>query len=77
MVEALRDAMRDRRLERVVVQDVLVNEGRKLRLTARDILRFLADAHPHRVDDVQPFRGPGFLLGHRILLRRLDPIVFR
>ena len=53
VAEPLADAVNDRGLERVMVEDVLVDEGRELRLAARGILRLLADARPDRIDLVE------------------------
>ena len=58
IAEPLADAVNDRGLERVVVQDVLIDEGRELRLAARDVLRLAADARPDRIDLIEaPLAG--------------------
>src|SRR5215813_5671780 len=64
MVEPLTDAVCDRSLERVVVQDVLVDESGELWLAARDVLRFAADARPDRIDFIEGPRGPRLILSH-------------
>jgi hypothetical protein len=50
VVEAGRDAVRDRVLERVVVEDGAKNEARELRLARGGDFRLLADARPHRIE---------------------------
>jgi hypothetical protein len=50
MVEPGRDAVRDRMLERVVVEDGAEDEARELRLAGGDRFGFLADARPHRIE---------------------------
>ena len=57
MVEPLADAMHDCRLERVVMQDVLVDEGGEFWLAARDVLGFAADARPDRIDLIEGRAG--------------------
>src|SRR5262249_60337085 len=64
MVEPLTDAVCDRSLERVVVQDVLVDESGELWLAACDVLRFAADARPDRIDLIEGPRGPRLILSH-------------
>src|SRR5262245_19946057 len=64
MVEPLTDAVYDRSLERVVVQDVLVDESGELWLAACDVLRFAADARPDRIDLIEGPRGPRLILSH-------------
>ena len=64
VVEPLTDAVGDRSLERVVVQDVLVDEGGELWLAACDVLRFAADARPDRIDLIKGPRGPRLILSH-------------
>ena len=64
MVEPLADAVHDRRLERVVVQDGRVDEGRELGLAAHDLLGLAADARPDRIDLVERPRGPRLILSH-------------
>ena len=62
MIEPLRDPLHNRSLQRVVVQHIRINEGRDLRLAARDFLRLAADAGPHRIDSVE--NRTGLVLGH-------------
>ena len=64
MVEPLADAMRDRGFKRVVMQNVLIDEGGELGLPARDIFRFVADARPDRIDLVEAPCGPRLKLSH-------------
>ncbi len=74
IAEPLADAVDDRGFQRVVVQDVLVDEGGELRLAARDVLRLAADARPDRIDLVEGLCRPCLKLGHGLVLRRLsDP----
>src|SRR5262249_21470542 len=61
-IEPVRDAVDDRRLERIVMEDRGVNEGRKLRLVPGDVLGFAADALPNRVDGVE--LAAGRMLSH-------------
>src|SRR4029079_9498968 len=68
MVEPLRDAVHHRRLQRVVMQDGRIDEGREFGLLARDLLGFTTDAHPHRIDLVEDACGLRLLLGHDPLL---------
>ena len=68
MVEPLGDAMHDRGLERVVVQDRGVDEARKLGLAPHDLLGLVADARPDRVDRVEPVRGLELLLCHEAVV---------
>ena len=68
VVEPLADAMRDRCLERVVVQNVFVDKGGELRLAARDVFRFAADARPDRIDFVEGPCGPCLILSHTQIL---------
>ena len=46
VVEPLADAMDDRAFQRVVMQDVLIDEGRELRLAARDLLGLAGGCAP-------------------------------
>ena len=83
-VEALGDAVDDRRLQRVMMQDGRIDEGRKLGLAARDFLGLAADARPDRVHLVERARHSCLLLGHdrlphdshfvRLFVRSHDPI---
>ena len=57
IAEPLADAVDDRGFQRVVVQDVLIDEGGELRLAARDVLRLAADARPDRIDLVEALAG--------------------
>ena len=66
IAEPLADAVDDRGFQRVVVQDVFVDEGRELRLAARDVLRLAADARPDRIDLVEALGGPRLILSHGI-----------
>ena len=61
-IEAVRDAMDDGGLQRIVVEDRGVDEGGKLRLPTGDVLRLAADALPYRVDRVE--LAPDLMLGH-------------
>ena len=64
IAEPFADAVDHRRFQRVVVQDVLVDEGGKLRLAARDVLRLTADARPDRIDLVEALGRPRLKLSH-------------
>ncbi len=66
IAEPLADAVNDGRLQRVVVQNVLENEGREFGLAARHRLGLLADARPDRIDLVEAFCGLRLILRHRI-----------
>jgi hypothetical protein len=66
MVEALADTMSDRSFQRVVVENVFVDEGREFGLTARDVLRFATDTRPNRIDLIECPCGPRLILSHRI-----------
>ena len=68
MVEPLGDAVHDRGLEPVMVQDRGVDEARKLGLAPHHVLGLVADARPDRVDRVEPVRGLELLLGHGSLV---------
>ena len=50
MVEPLGNAVDDRGLQRVVVQDRGIDEGGELRLAADDVLGLVADARPDRIE---------------------------
>jgi hypothetical protein len=52
-VEALGDAVDDRCLQRVVMQDGRIDEGRELGLATRDLFGLAADARPDRVNLVE------------------------
>ncbi len=64
VIQPLADAVRDRGLERVVMQDVLIDESGELGLAARDILAFSADARPDRIDLVEAPCRPRLILSH-------------
>ena len=64
MIEPLGDAVHDRLLERVVMQDRRIDEARKLRLAPHHLLGLVADARPDRIDLVEPVYGLELLLGH-------------
>src|SRR3974390_1815938 len=68
IAKSLGDAMDQSSFERVVMQDVLVDEGSELRLASRGILRLAADARPHRVDLVQSLHRPCLKLSHGSVL---------
>ena len=53
MIEPLGDAMHDRILQRVVMQDGRIDEGRELGLAPDDLLGLAADARPDRIDLVE------------------------
>ncbi len=57
IIEPLGDAVDDRRLQRVVMQDGRIDEGRELGLAPRDLLGLAADARPDRVDLIEPLRA--------------------
>ena len=69
MIEPLGDAMHDRGLEPVMVQDRGIDEARKLGLAPHHVLGLVADARPDRIDRVEPVRGLELLLGHGSLVR--------
>src|SRR4029077_16631764 len=64
MGEPLADAVRDGSFERVVMENVLVDESCELRLPARDVLRLNADARPDRIDFIEGPCGPRLKLSH-------------
>src|SRR6476620_7696943 len=64
MGEPLADAVRDGSFERVVMENILVDESCELRLPARDVLRFNADARPDRIDFIEGPYGPRLKLSH-------------
>src|SRR5262249_22821902 len=74
MGEPLTDAMRDGCFERVVMEDILVDESRELRLAARDVLRLAADTRPDRIDFIEAPRGPCLKLSHIQVLRLSAPL---
>ena len=69
-VETLGDAVDDRRLQRVVMQDGRIDEGRELGLAARDLLGLAADLRPDRIDLVERAGRSRLLLGHDRLPER-------
>src|SRR4029077_11805352 len=69
-IEPLRDPMDNRGFERLVVAYRGIDEGRKLRLIAGDVLRLMADAFPYRVDRIE--LEPCLMLRHDAS-GRLDP----
>ena len=75
VAEPLADAMHDGGLQRVVVQDVLVDEGSEFGLAARDIFRLGAHTRPDRIDLVETLGGPCLKLGHGILFSGLVRLV--
>jgi hypothetical protein len=56
MREPLADAVRDRSLQRVMMKNVLVDEGRELRLAPRDISASLR-IRPDRIDLIEARAG--------------------
>src|SRR5262245_3153166 len=50
MREPLAYPMRDRSFQRVAMKDILVDKGGELRLAARHVLSFAADARPDWID---------------------------
>src|SRR5581483_11266467 len=65
IAEALADAMHDGGFQRVVVQDIFVDEGCEFRLAACNFFRLAADARPDRIDLVEAFGRPRLVLSHR------------
>src|SRR5215468_8667062 len=74
MGEPLTHAVRDSGFERVVMENILVDEGRQLRLAASDILRLIADARPDRIDFIEAPYGPRLKLSHSLVLRLSAPL---
>jgi len=64
MIEPLGEAMRNRRLERIVMQNRRIDEGGELRLTAHSLFGLAAKARPNRIDRVE--RRLSLRLRHRI-----------
>ena len=64
VIQPLADAMGNRGLKRIVMEDVFINEGGELGLAARNVLRFVADARPDRIDLVEALCGPRLKLSH-------------
>src|SRR6185437_10257382 len=62
VVEPLCQPVDDGSLQRVVVQDGFVHEGRELRLAPRHVFGLAADARPDGIDLIE--RRPGLVLGH-------------
>ena len=62
-VEPLGDPVHDRCLQRVVMQDGRIDQGRELRLTADNVFGLAADTRPDRVDLVER-AGFDLPLGH-------------
>ena len=77
IAEPLADAVDDGGFQRVVVQDVLIDEGGEFGLAARDIFRLGAHARPDRIDLVETLGGPCLKLGHGILFSwaPLEPLM--
>ena len=69
MVEPLRHAMHDRGLQRVVMQDGRIDEGRELGLAAHGLLGLAADARPDRINLVERVCGSCVSLRHDRLHR--------
>src|ERR1700722_9373595 len=67
VIEALGQAMDDACLQRIVVQDGRVDEGRELWLATYDILRLAEDPCPDRIDLIQC--RPCLMLRHRSVSR--------
>ena len=67
MVEPVADPLSNSGLQRVVVEHGGEDEARELGFAARDVLRFLADSGPHRIDGAHPLSDSDVALGHRIL----------
>ena len=70
MIEPLGDAMHDRILEPLVMQHRRVDEGRKLRLAADDVFRFLADMRPDRIELAERGLRIELGLGHVVSSRQ-------
>ena len=64
MGQALTDAVGNCSFQRVVVQDVFIDESRELGLATCHVLRFAADARPDRIDLVEAPCGPRLILSH-------------
>src|SRR5262245_45249231 len=64
MREPLANPMGNRSLQRVVMKNVLVDKGGKLRLMARHLLRFAADARPDRIHFIEAPSRPRLILSH-------------
>src|SRR5215813_8423852 len=76
VIEPLRQAMHDRRLERVVMQDRRIDEAGDLGLATHRLFRLVADAPPGRIDRAE--RGLGPMLCHDGFQRDLShPIIAR
>ena len=66
-IETRGDAMNDRCLQRVVMQNARIDERRQLALVPYDLLGFATDPRPYRVHLIQP-SGSHLLPGHDRLL---------
>ena len=75
-VETLGDAMHDRRLQRVVMQNGRIEEGREFRLAPDDLFRLAADAHPYRIDRVEFAARFRLMLGHGHLPRNRSCVAY-
>src|SRR5262245_35158236 len=67
MREPLANPMGNRSLQRVVMKNVLVDKGGKLRFVARQLLGFAADARPDRIDFIEAPSRPRLILSHEPL----------
>jgi hypothetical protein len=65
MVEPLGQSVDHGRLQRVVMQDGRIDEGRELGLAPYRFFRLAADARPHRIDGIEGRLG--LLLRHQIV----------
>src|SRR4051812_4774666 len=76
MIEPFGDAMHDRLLECVVMQNRGIDEAGKLRLAPRHLLGFVANALPDRINIVEPLRFE-LLLSHACLRRDASAVYHR
>src|SRR4051812_47243969 len=63
-MQPLAHALDDSRLKRVVAQDGGVDEARKIGLAPHDLVGFVSDAGPDRIDVVEPACGLRLDLSH-------------
>src|SRR5262245_8065344 len=53
VIQTLAHAMSNCGFKRIVMKDIFVDEGSELRLAAGDVLRFVADTRPNRIDLIE------------------------
>src|SRR5262245_6162791 len=64
VIQTLAHAMSNRGFKRIVMKNIFVDKGGELGLTTGDVLRFVADTRPNRIDLVEALCGPRLKLSH-------------